>query len=66
VLRDTWDKLEAGDYDWAHLAMTYWPDRVRNKCRSDASLAIAHDLEDLYEPPPETPARGGRGRKKKG
>jgi len=70
VLRDTWDKLEAGDYDWAHLAMTYWPDRVREKCRSDKSLAIAHDLEDLYQPPPEAPtktkAKGGRGRKKKG
>jgi hypothetical protein len=66
VLRDTWEKLEAGDYDWAHLAMTYWPDRVRDKCRGDKSLAIAHDLEDLYEPPPEVPTRGGRGRKKKG
>lgn len=68
VLRDSWDKLEAGDYDWAHLAMTYWPGRVREKCRTDKSLAIAHDLEDLYEPPPEAPAKAksGRGRKKKG
>lgn len=68
VLRDTWETLEAGDYDWAHLAMAYWPDRVRQKCRSDRSLAIAHDLEALYEPPPEAPARakGGRGGRKKG
>lgn len=68
VLRDTWEKLEAGDYDWAHLAMAYWPERVREKCRTDRSLAIAHDLEHLYEPPPEAPAKvkGGRGRKKKG
>ncbi|MBK3732779.1 type II restriction endonuclease subunit M [Azospirillum brasilense] len=68
VLRDTWEKLEAGEYDWAHLAMTCWPERVREKCRTDRSLAIAHDLEDLYEPPPEAPAKakGGRGRKKKG
>ncbi len=68
VLRDTWEKLEAGDYDWAHLAMAYWPARVREKCRTDRSLAIAHDLEHLYEPPPEAPAKvkGGRGRKKKG
>lgn len=68
VLRDTWEKLEAGDYDWAHLAMAYWPDRVRQKCRTDRSLAIAHDLEHLYEPPPEAPARakGGRGGRKKG
>ena len=66
VLRDTWEKLEAGRYDWAHLAMDNWPDRVREKCRTDKSLAIAHDLGHLYEPPPEAPAKVGRGRKKKG
>ncbi|WP_208852316.1 hypothetical protein [Roseomonas genomospecies 6] len=68
VLRDTWEKLEAGDYDWAHLAIVYWPERVREKCQTDKSLAIAHDLEHLYEPPPDAPAtaKGGRGRKKKG
>jgi hypothetical protein len=64
VLKETWEKLERGDYDWAHLAMSYWPDRVREKCRTDKSLAIAHDLEDLYEPPPEKPAAGRRGRKR--
>ncbi len=62
VLRDTWAKLEKGDYDWAHLAMTYWPDRVLEKCQTDKSLAIAHDLEDLYEPVPTT--EGGRKKKK--
>jgi transposase InsO family protein len=30
------------DYDWAHLAMNYWPERVREKCKTDKSLAIAH------------------------
>ena len=45
MLKDTWAKLEKGDYDWAHLAMAYWPDRVREKCKTDKSLAIAHDLE---------------------
>jgi hypothetical protein len=49
VLKETWAKLEAGDYDWAHLAMAYWPERVREKCRTDKSLAIAHGLEDLHE-----------------
>ncbi|HYA42751.1 MAG TPA: hypothetical protein VEF34_15715 [Syntrophobacteraceae bacterium] len=39
----------AGEYDWAHLAYSIWPDRVRKKCRRDKSIAIAHDLEDLYE-----------------
>lgn len=66
VLRDTWEKLEAGQYDWSHLAMTYRPDHVREKCRTDKSLAIAHDLEHLYEPPPEAPPKPGRSRRKKG
>ncbi len=26
---DCWKKLEKGDYDWAHLAYTIWPERVR-------------------------------------
>jgi hypothetical protein len=63
ILKDTWLKLEKGDYDWAHLAMAYWPERVREKCKSDKSLAIAHDLEHLYEPPPKTGAPKTRKRK---
>ena len=51
TLKATWEKLEKGDYDWAHIAMAYWPDRVCEKCKTDKSLAIAHDLEDLYEEP---------------
>lgn len=51
VLKDTWTKLEKGDYDWARLAKAYWPDRVREKCKTDKSLAIAHDLEHLYVEP---------------
>jgi hypothetical protein len=47
VLKDTWTKLEKGEYDWARLAMSYWPDRVREKCNHDESLAIAHGLEHL-------------------
>ena len=60
VLKDTWAKLEKGDYDWAHLALNYWPERVREKCKSDKSLAIAHGLEDLYIEPEAKPkkARG--------
>ncbi len=30
------------DYDWSHLAMRYWPDRVLAKVRKDPSLAVAH------------------------
>ena len=52
TLKETWAKLEKGDYDWAHLAFSIWPDRVREKCKTDKSLAIAHDLEKLYQEPP--------------
>ena len=62
VLKDTWAKLEIGDYDWAHLAMSYRPERVREECKTDKSLAIAHDLEDLYQAPPPS-ARKKRGRR---
>ena len=65
VLKDTWVKLEKGDYDWAHLAMNYWPERVREKCKTDKSLAIAHGLEDLYIEPEAAP-KNTRGRKKTG
>lgn len=63
VLKDTWSKLEKGDYDWAHLAMNYWPERVREKCKSDKSLAIAHGLEALYVEPVAI-AKKTRGKKK--
>ena len=66
-LKATWDSLEAGDYDWAHLANTIWPERVRHKCRKDRSLAIAHGLESICEEKaPELKAAGKkRGRKAK-
>ena len=43
-----WKKLKAGDYDWAHLAMRLWPERVVPKCADDRSFAIAHGLEDVF------------------
>ncbi|WP_293365504.1 hypothetical protein [Phenylobacterium sp.] len=63
VLKDTRAKLEKGDFDWARLAMAYWPDRVREKCKTDKSLAIAHDLEELYEESEADPKKT-RGRRK--
>ena len=48
-LEKCWKALELGEYDWARLARSIWPDRVREKCRNDKSIAIAHELEDLYE-----------------
>ncbi len=48
-LKQTWDKLQDGEYDWAHLAFSTWPERVLKKCHADRSLAIAHDVEnDLW------------------
>lgn len=60
ILKETWQKLEKGDYDWAHLAFSLFPERVRSKCGTDKSLAIAHDLEDLYiESPAKTKKKAG-------
>ncbi|MDH3444090.1 MAG: BREX-1 system adenine-specific DNA-methyltransferase PglX [Deltaproteobacteria bacterium] len=63
-LKACWDKLSKGDYDWAHLAYTIWPDRVKDICKTDRSIAIAHGLEHLckVEPPK---AKGKRKRKSK-
>ena len=47
-LKATWDALCAGEYDWAHLAMHLWPERVVPKCAKDRSLAIAHGLEKVF------------------
>lgn len=44
-----WDALEKGEYDWSHIAMKYWPKRVREKCRKNKSFAIAHGHEEWYE-----------------
>ncbi len=43
--KNAWDSLEKGEYDWAYQAMDHWPDRVKEKCKTDKSLAIAHGLE---------------------
>ncbi|MDD5207501.1 MAG: hypothetical protein PHS17_18880, partial [Desulfobacterales bacterium] len=50
TLKQTWEKLSKGDYDWAHLAFSIWPDRVIRASHEDRSYAIAHGLEnDLWE-----------------
>ncbi|MHB1308129.1 MAG: BREX-1 system adenine-specific DNA-methyltransferase PglX [Limisphaerales bacterium] len=56
-LKACWAELEKGDYDWAHLAYTIWPDRVREKCKTDRSLAIAHGLEELCTVAPPKPKK---------
>jgi hypothetical protein len=63
ALEECWKKLEAGGYDWAHLANSIWPDHVREVCKHDRSIAIAHGLEELCEVPAK-PAKKKRSRKK--
>jgi len=48
-----WKALEKGEYDWAHLAYSIWPDRVTKKCKKNLSLAIAHGLEEICEVKPK-------------
>jgi hypothetical protein len=66
--RDTesiWKKVQKGDYEWAHMAYTIWPDRVREACKKDRSIAIAHGLEELCEvDPPPSKKKGGRRKRK--
>jgi hypothetical protein len=47
-LKGKCDELAAAKYDWSHLAMHLWPERVVPKCASQRSLAIAHGLEDVF------------------
>jgi hypothetical protein len=47
-LKAMWDDLCGEKYEWAHLAMHLWPERVVPKCATDRSLAIAHGLEDVF------------------
>jgi len=47
-LKATWDSLCRGEYEWTHLAMHLWPERVVPKCATDRSVAISHGLEDVF------------------
>jgi hypothetical protein len=47
-LKSAWDALCDEKYDWSHLAMHLWPERVVPKCAKDRSLAIAHRLADVF------------------
>jgi hypothetical protein len=42
--KKAWEALERGDYDWAYQAMDHWPERVKEKCKTNKSFAIAHGL----------------------
>ena len=53
-------ELSAGAYDWSHLACAIWPDRVREVCRTDRSIAIALGLEGLWETTSQASGKDGR------
>jgi len=59
-LKETWEILEKGGYDWAHLACSIWPERVLRKCHQDRSLAIAHDVENHFWHEVEVPVKRGK------
>jgi hypothetical protein len=60
-LKGCWEEVQAGDYDWAHIAFSIFPDRVKQKCKGDRSLAIAHNLEHLCAlDQPKPKAKKGR------
>jgi hypothetical protein len=62
-LKTCWEELSKGEYDWAHLAYTIWPDRVEEVCKTDRSIAIAHGLEHLCKlgaPKPRSKRRKGK------
>lgn len=44
-----WQKLEDGEYDWSHLAMSLYPARITRKCKQNWCLALTHGLEDICE-----------------
>jgi hypothetical protein len=60
-LEACWIGLARGDFDWAHLAMSMWPERALQACKKNRSIAIAHGKEELC--PAESP-KATRGRKK--
>ncbi len=63
-LQTCWNELAKGDYDWAHLAHSIWPQRVEKACEKDRSIAIAHGLEHLCKVEPPKPKAKKKSAKK--
>lgn len=62
-LKKTWQEMKVGKYDWSHMSLNFWPERVLKKCHQDRSISIAHGVEaDLWEEV-EVAAARGRGTK---
>jgi hypothetical protein len=56
-----WKKLQGEEYEWSQMAYILWPERVREVCKTDKSIAIAHGLEHLYV---ETAPKKSKGKRK--
>jgi hypothetical protein len=39
-----WEELQEGKYDWSHIAYQLWPERVKEACKKNRSIAIAHGV----------------------
>ena len=48
-LQQTYKLLEKGEFDWSHTALALWEKRVVTKCQADRSIAIAHNLQALFD-----------------
>jgi len=60
-LKACWKSFEGEEYEWAHLAYTIRPDRVRKVCKTDRSIAIAHGLKEFCDvKAPEKKANRGK------
>ena len=46
-------KLQEGEYDWSHLAMSLYPARIIAKAKKDWCMALTHGLEHLCENKPK-------------
>lgn len=46
-LKKCWEELNEKEYEWANMAYAIWPDRVREACKRERSIAIAHGLDDV-------------------
>ncbi len=46
--REAFLAIVAGRYDWSHIAMGLYPERVVPKCAEDRSLALAHGLDEIF------------------
>ena len=43
-MKKAWQELEEGKYDWGFHATDHWPERVKEKCKTNKFYAIAHGL----------------------